>query len=148
MSKKRFLDLWGIIQLIISGQRFIFEKFHDCVEESHGWDHIVILLVRNDQVLKEARMLHNYIQKCFGCRKLFCVLSARFCLCMYLCLFLQLSLANCIIASAVFCMSDCLCKQLFGSHLFWWPVTVFGQPYIFKLGPHITNCIEDQNEGF
>ena len=33
---------------------------------------------------------------------------------MYLCLFLQLSLANCIIASTVLCMSARICKQLPG----------------------------------
>ena len=41
----------------------------------------------------------------FWLLKIILVLSAGFCLYMYLCLFLQLSLANCIIASVVFCMS-------------------------------------------
>lgn len=72
----------------------------------------IILLERNGLVLRRCIWLYNYIQKCFGCRKLFCVLPTGLCLCMYLCLVLQLSLANCVIASTVFCMSAHICKQL------------------------------------
>lgn len=75
---------------------------------------IGIILLRSDLVLRKSGWLCNYIQKCISCKMLFCVLPIGFCLCMCLCLFLQLSLANCIIASAVFCMSACLCRQLFG----------------------------------